>query len=83
MLYGGGGRDRFITDSVDGIDVVADFKSSQDQLVFRGVYAGVDDALAHAWQQGSSVVFDTGGGNGVTVLKTDLSALSDANIAIW
>lgn len=81
-IFGGSGADRVTVDVLDGDDVVADFNVALDDLVFRGVFADVADALAHATQSGTAVVFDTGAGDSVRVLNTVLASFNDTNIAV-
>jgi Ca2+-binding RTX toxin-like protein len=81
-IYGGSGADRIIADTLDGDDVVADFAVTADELVFRGVFSSVADALSHATQSGSAVLFDTGNGDSVRVLNTLLAQFNDGNLTI-
>ncbi|GAA6206746.1 hypothetical protein NBRC116601_00390 [Cognatishimia sp. WU-CL00825] len=77
-LYGQAGADNFYFSAGWGQDQVADFEDNTDTIIFQNLgLTDVQDALGHATQSGSDVVFDFGGGDTFTVLNTTLSALSD------
>lgn len=83
QLFGGAGADQFSFAAGDGADRVRDFADNLDTLVFAGI-AGVNsvgEALAHASQSGTDVLFDFGAGHTVLVAGISLAALGD-DIAI-
>jgi Ca2+-binding RTX toxin-like protein len=76
-LTGGGGTDTFRFAA--GADTVTDFADDVDAIRF-GRALGLDsvaEARAHAEEVGGDVVFSFGGGDVLTVVGTDLAALSD------
>ncbi|WP_306046600.1 hypothetical protein [Nioella sp. MMSF_3534] len=77
-MYGGEGSDSFNFNRGWDHDRVMDFADDEDTLIFRNFgLTDAQDALSHATQSGSNVVFDFGNGDTLTVLNTDLAALSD------
>ncbi|MBC7480230.1 MAG: hypothetical protein H7317_19420, partial [Pseudorhodobacter sp.] len=75
-LIGGAGADRFVFSF--GAARIDDFADDTDQIQFRGI-AGIStvaDAMAHAHQIGSGVVFDFDLGS-LTVLHMGLQALAN------
>ncbi len=78
-LYGGTGNDRFVFATGYNLDRVMDFQDNLDTLAFTG-FAGVltaQAALGLAVQSGTSVVFNFGNSNSLTVLNTTLAVLTD------
>lgn len=75
-LIGGGGADRFVFAKGGGNDTIADFTDDVDAIRI----AGLGEAAAIldlAVQVGEDVLFDFGGGDTLTVLRTTIGALSD------
>lgn len=80
-LRGEAGNDRFVFAPGSGADVVIDFvagAASDDLISLVGFGPAVDsfaEAMALATQIGSSVVFDLGGGDTITLLKVAIGDL--------
>lgn len=87
QIYGRKGNDSLVGQSGDDYfnffkeydqDRVYDFEDNADTLVFKNFdLTDAQDALSHATQSGSDVVFDFGEGDILTVLNTSLAVLSD------
>ena len=79
VLTGGAGADQFVFAKASGADRVLDFQNNLDVLVLHG-FVGVStaaQALSHAVQSGTNVVFDFGAGDVLTVLNMTKAALLD------
>ncbi|TBN42016.1 hypothetical protein EYE42_06350 [Paracoccus subflavus] len=77
VLTGGGGADQFVFG--DGLDRVRDFQDDVDTLMFIGSQLGVSttaQAMSHAVQSGSNVIFDFGADD-LIVLNTTIAALQN------
>ncbi len=76
---GGSGQDLFSIQVGNGNDTVTDYTFGSvvgnDTLFFDGIYASVADALNHATQVGSDVLFDTLNGNSVLLLNVNKGTL--------
>ena len=80
--WGGAGADRFIFAKGMGQDQVMDF-ADEDQLVFQNI-TGVQtaaQAMSHASQLGTDVIFDFGIDGGLILHNASLATLSD-NLAV-
>ncbi|MBP0484312.1 calcium-binding protein [Sagittula salina] len=78
ILVGHSGADHFNFNLGWDQDQINDFTDNVDTVVFRNFgLANAQDALNHATQSGNHVVFDFGGGDTLTVLNTNLAALTD------
>lgn len=77
-LVGGAGNDTFFFSRGWGHDEVSDFVDDLDQISFGGFgFSTAQEALSHATQVGSNVVFNFGAGDTLTVVNTNLAALTD------
>jgi Ca2+-binding RTX toxin-like protein len=77
-LKGGGHADTFIFKRNFDADQITDFQDNLDTIELRDLsMSSVSDALSHAVQSGSNVVFDFGQGDTLTVLNTTISVLGD------
>lgn len=83
-LNGGTGADFFVFGPANGADRVQDFKSAQGDKIYIGdsIAADAETAFGFAAQVGTSVVFDFGDGNTITLNSTTLAAV-ESNIVIW
>lgn len=83
-LNGGTGADFFVFGPANGADRVQDFKAAQGDKIYIGdsIAADAETAFGFAAQVGTSVVFDFGDGNTITLNATTLAAV-ETNIVIW
>ncbi|KIC45449.1 hypothetical protein RA29_20630 [Tateyamaria sp. ANG-S1] len=78
VLVGHSGADHFNFNLGWDQDQINDFTDNVDTIVFRNFgLTDAEDALSHASQSGNHVVFDFGGGDSLTVLNTNVAALTD------
>ncbi|WP_282053262.1 calcium-binding protein [Phaeobacter inhibens] len=78
QLTGDAGSDTFVFGKNFDRDQINDFQNNIDTIELRGFgLSSVSDAMSHAYQSGSRVVFDFGSGDKLVVLDTNLSALQD------
>ena len=78
VLKGGAGKDVFHFSRGEDRDVVVDFKDNTDTLHFSGLgVKTIRQALAHADQQGSDVVFNFGKGDVLVVQDMTIAALGN------
>jgi Ca2+-binding RTX toxin-like protein len=80
-LTGGGGDDFFVFGKGWGQDAIADFHEGEDRinLHYVGGIGSFADIMLHATQHGSSVEFDFGDGDVLTIAHTDLGSLKDGD----
>ncbi|AUQ66364.1 calcium-binding protein [Phaeobacter inhibens] len=77
-LTGDAGNDTFVFGKNFDRDQINDFQNNIDTIELRGFgLSSVSDAMSHAYQSGSRVVFDFGSGDKLVVLDTNLAALQD------
>lgn len=77
-LTGDAGSDTFVFGKNFDRDQIEDFENNIDTIELRGFgLSSISDAMSHAYQSGSRVVFDFGSGDKLVVLDTNLSALQD------
>ncbi|MGB8815003.1 MAG: calcium-binding protein [Paracoccaceae bacterium] len=75
-LYGGAGADLFDFGRDGDGDRIYDFQNDVDTIILRGLgLSSATSALYYASQVGTSVVFDFGQGDTLTVLNTTTAAL--------
>ncbi len=82
QLSGGSASDRFVIAYGNGQDTVTDFVRTADTIEFKGIFTNFADAMAHASPSGADIVFDTGGGNSVTVKNAILAHFTAGNIVV-
>jgi VCBS repeat-containing protein len=75
-LTGGAGADTFVFYGKFGQDVVTDFTDGLDAIQFtKNVFADFTAVKAAAYQSGTDVIIDAGGGNMITLKNLALSSL--------
>ncbi|WP_299376516.1 calcium-binding protein [uncultured Tateyamaria sp.] len=78
LLTGGAGSDVFQFARRDDADVIADFQDNIDSIELTGFeLISTTQALSHASQVGTDVVFDFGNGDTLTISNTTLAAVAD------
>jgi Ca2+-binding RTX toxin-like protein len=76
-LWGGSGEDTFHLDFGEGHDIIEDFENNLDVIQLDNFTFGAgQDAFDFATQVGDDVVFDFGGGDGLTVLDATIGQLT-------
>lgn len=76
LLWGGKGADVFHIDFGEDHDVIKDFQNNIDEIQLDNfVFSGGQDAFDFARQVNSDVVFDFGGGEGLTIEDTTIGKL--------
>lgn len=77
-LTGGADRDVFLFDAMGGNDRILDYEAGTDVIRMRGLgLVDAEDAMTHATQVGSWVVFDFGADGHIRVANSILAEVAD------